>query len=202
MKFQLDNLDLSSDFWMALCLLQSTLLLHRQLLKESLEVADAGVKLFRKSVEMWQVKLEALISSESHEMAKGFDQAFAYLKPQMCLPLWLTWAQWSEDAGKQEETEGIYKRAIFRLSGADSVPVKEKYLNWAYRSGGYKKARDVFKSLQENRPFSVDFFRKMIQFEKEQVSVLSVHFSLGKWISTYSSMAALCCLRRSHHNTV
>ena len=109
MKFQLDNLDLSSDFWMALCLLQSTLLLHRQLLKESLEVADAGVKLFRKSVEMWQVKLEALISSESHEMAKGFDQAFAYLKPQMCLPLWLTWAQWSEDAGKQEETEGIYK---------------------------------------------------------------------------------------------
>lgn len=23
--------------------------------------------------------------------------------------LWLTWAQWSEDAGKQEETEGIYK---------------------------------------------------------------------------------------------
>ena len=57
-------------------------------------------------------------------------------------------------------------------------------------------------SLQENRPFSVDFFRKMIQFEKEQVSVLSVHFSLGKWISTYSSMAAFCCLRSSHHNTV
>lgn len=41
-EIQLDNLDLSSDSWMALCLLQSTLLLHRQLLKESLEVADAG----------------------------------------------------------------------------------------------------------------------------------------------------------------
>lgn len=40
-------------------------------------------------------------------------------------------------------------------------------------------------SLQENRPFSVNFFRKMIEFEKEQVSVLSVHFLLGKWISTY-----------------
>uniref|UniRef100_A0A8C0ADX4 UTP6 small subunit processome component n=1 Tax=Bos mutus grunniens TaxID=30521 RepID=A0A8C0ADX4_BOSMU len=149
---------------------KSKLLLHRQLLKESLEVADAGVKLFKKSVEMWQVKLEALITSESHEMSKGFEQAFEYLKPQICLPLWLTWAQWSEDAGKQEETEAIYKRAIFGLPGADSVPVKEMYLNWAYRSGGYKKARDVFKSLQENRPFSVDFFRKMIQFEKEQES--------------------------------
>ena len=28
----------------------------------------------------------------------------------------------------------------------------------------------MFKSLQENHPFSVDFFRKMIQFEKEQES--------------------------------
>ena len=119
---------------------------------------------------MWQVKLEALILSESQEMAKVFDQDFEYLKPQICLPLWLTWAQWSEDAGKQEDTEAIYKRAIFGLPGAGSVPVKEMYLDWAYRSGSYKKARDVFKSLQENHPFSVDFFRKMIQFEKEQES--------------------------------
>lgn len=35
-------------------------------------------------------------------------------------------------------------------------------------------------SLQESRPFSVDFFRKIIQFEKEQVSVLSMHFLSGK----------------------
>ena len=34
---------------------------------------------------------------------------FLFYGEQMCLPLWLTWAQWSEDAGKQEETEGIYK---------------------------------------------------------------------------------------------
>ena len=116
------------------------------------------------------MKLEALILSENQEMAKVFDQAFEYLKPQICLPLWLTWAQWSEDAGKQEDTEAIYKRAIFGLPGAGSVPVKEMYLDWVYRSGSYKKARDVFKSLQENHPFSVDFFRKMIQFEKEQES--------------------------------
>uniref|UniRef100_A0A8C6FGY8 UTP6 small subunit processome component n=1 Tax=Moschus moschiferus TaxID=68415 RepID=A0A8C6FGY8_MOSMO len=148
----------------------SKLLLHRQLLKESLQVADAGVKLFRKSVAMWQVKLEVLISSESQEMTRVFNQAFEYLKPQICLPLWLTWARWSEDAGKQEDTEMIHKRAIYGLPGAGSVPAKELYLDWAYRSGGYKKATDVFKSLQENRPFSVDFFRKMIQFEKEQES--------------------------------
>ncbi|XP_020741049.1 U3 small nucleolar RNA-associated protein 6 homolog [Odocoileus virginianus] len=148
----------------------SKLLLYRELFKESLEVADAGVELFRKSSEMWQVKLEAMISSESQEMTKVFNQAFEYLKPQICLPLWLTWAQCSEEIGKQEEAEMIYKRAVFRLSGDDSATMKEMYLAWAYRSGGYKKARDVFKSLQENRPFSVDFFRKMIEFEKEQES--------------------------------
>ena len=77
-------------------------------------MADAGVELFRKSVEMWQVKLEALISSESQEMTKVFNQAFEYLKHQICLPLWLTWTQWSEEAGKQEEAEMIYKRAVFK----------------------------------------------------------------------------------------
>ncbi|KAB0359177.1 hypothetical protein FD754_003333, partial [Muntiacus muntjak] len=148
----------------------SKLLLCRELLKESLEVANAGVKLFRNSEEMWQVKLEAMISLKSEEITKVFNQAFEYLKPQICLPLWFTWAQWSEEAGTQEEAEMIYKRAVFRLRGDDSAIMKEMYLAWAYRSGGYKKARDVFKSLQENRPFSVGFFRKMIEFEKEQES--------------------------------
>ena len=83
-KFQLDNVDVSSDSWMTLCFLQSKLLLYRQLFKKSLEVADAGVELFRKSGEMWQVKLEAMISSESQEMTKVFNQAFEYLKPQVC----------------------------------------------------------------------------------------------------------------------
>ncbi|XP_043759046.1 U3 small nucleolar RNA-associated protein 6 homolog isoform X2 [Cervus elaphus] len=149
---------------------KSKLLLYRELLKESLEVADAGVKLFRKSEEMWHVKLEAMISSKSQEISKVFNQAFEYLKPQICLPLWFIWAKWSEETGKQEEAEMIYKRAVFRLQGDDSATMKEMYLAWAYRSGGYKKARDVFKSLQENRPFSVNFFRKMIEFEKEQES--------------------------------
>lgn len=40
----------------------------------------------------------------------------------------------------------FYFRELSSVSQkTDSVPVKEKYHNWAYRSGGYKKARDVFK---------------------------------------------------------
>ncbi|XP_036125268.1 U3 small nucleolar RNA-associated protein 6 homolog [Molossus molossus] len=146
------------------------LLLHHDFLKEALQVVVAGIELFRDSVMMWQMKLQVLIKSKSPDIAKLFEEAFVSLKPQVCLPLWISWAEWSEGANSQEDTEAIYKKAILAVTGADSVTLKEKYLDWAYRSGGYKKARTVFKSLQESRPFSVNFFRKIIEFEKEQES--------------------------------
>lgn len=146
------------------------LLLQHAFLEEALQVAEAGVELFRDSVTMWQMKLQVLIHSKSPDVAGYFKEAFASLKPQVCLPLWISWAEWSEGAKSQEDTEAIYKKAVLAVTGADSVTLKEKYLDWAYRSGGCKKARAVFKSLQESRPFSVAFFRKVIQFEKEQES--------------------------------
>lgn len=146
------------------------LLLRQDFLKEALEVAVAGTELFRDSVTMWQMKLQVLIDSKSPDIARLFEEAFVHLKAQVCLPLWISWAEWSEGAKSQEDTEAIFKKALLAVKGADSVTLKDKYLDWAYRSGGYKKARAVFKSLQESRPFSVDFFRKIIQFEKEQES--------------------------------
>ncbi|XP_021031689.1 U3 small nucleolar RNA-associated protein 6 homolog [Mus caroli] len=144
------------------------LLLRQDLFKEALQVAEAGTELFKDSVAMWQTKLQVLIDSKSPDVEMRFEEAFAHLKPQVCLPLWISWAEWSESAKSQEDTEAIFKKAIIAVTGASSVTLKEKYLDWAYRSGGYKKARAVFKSLQESRPFSVEFFRKMMQFEKEQ----------------------------------
>ncbi|KAM5274383.1 U3 small nucleolar RNA-associated protein 6 homolog [Ctenodactylus gundi] len=146
------------------------LLLQRDFLKEALEVAEAGIALFRDSVTMWLMKLRVLIDSKNPDVATHFEEAFVHLKPQVCLPLWISWAEWSEGAQSQEDTEAIFKKAILAITGANSVTLKDKYLDWVYRNGGYKKARAVFKSLQESRPFSVDFFRKMIQFEKEQES--------------------------------
>uniref|UniRef100_A0A8C0SQ45 U3 small nucleolar RNA-associated protein 6 homolog n=1 Tax=Canis lupus familiaris TaxID=9615 RepID=A0A8C0SQ45_CANLF len=146
------------------------LLLHHDFLKEALEVAVAGTASFRDSVTMWQMKLQVLINSKSPDIAMCFEEAFVHLKAQDCLPLWISWAEWSEGTKREEDTEAIFKKALLAVKGADSVTLKNKYLDWAYRSGGYKKARAVFKSLQESRPFSVDFFRKIIQFEKEQES--------------------------------
>ncbi|XP_054989731.1 U3 small nucleolar RNA-associated protein 6 homolog [Sorex araneus] len=146
------------------------LLLTHDCMKEALEVAVAGTESLSHSATMWQMKLQVLIAAKSPDVALLFEEALGKLKPQDCLPLWISWAEWSEGAKSQEDTEAIFKKAILAVTGPNSVTLKVKYLDWAYRSGGYKKARSVFKSLQENRPFTVDFFRKMIQFEKEQES--------------------------------
>lgn len=146
------------------------LLLNHDCLKEALEVATAGTESLSLSATMWQMKLQVLMATKSPDVVLLFEEALGKLKPQDCLPLWISWAEWSEGAQSQEDTEAIFKRAILAVTGPKSVSLKVKYLDWAYRSGGYKKARTVFKSLQENRPFTVDFFRKMIQFEKEQES--------------------------------
>lgn len=146
------------------------LLLQRDFFTEALEVAETGTELFKDSVMMWQKKLQVLMKSKSPDIDRHFEEAFVHLKPQVCLPLWISWAEWSEGTESQEDTEAIFKKAILAVTGAGSVTLKDKYLDWAYQSGGYKKARAVFKSLQEIRPFSVEFFRKMIQFEKEQES--------------------------------
>ncbi|XP_069883353.1 U3 small nucleolar RNA-associated protein 6 homolog [Dipodomys merriami] len=150
------------------------LLLHQDC-RQALEVAEAGTELFKDSVTMWQLRLQVLIDSKSPDIAVAFEEAFVHLKPQVCLPLWILWAEWSEGSKSEEDTEAIFKKALVAVTGASSVTLKDKYLDWAYRSGGYKKARAVFKSLQESRPFSVDFFRKMMQFEKEQESCKMVN---------------------------
>uniref|UniRef100_M3YT10 UTP6 small subunit processome component n=1 Tax=Mustela putorius furo TaxID=9669 RepID=M3YT10_MUSPF len=146
------------------------LLLRQDFLKEALEVAVAGTELFRDSVTMWQMKLQVLIDSKSPDIARLFEEAFVHLKAQVCELVWFSLASKAVRTLKSEFKDLVFKKALLAVKGADSVTLKDKYLDWAYRSGGYKKARAVFKSLQESRPFSVDFFRKIIQFEKEQES--------------------------------
>uniref|UniRef100_A0A8C7MIZ7 UTP6 small subunit processome component n=1 Tax=Oncorhynchus kisutch TaxID=8019 RepID=A0A8C7MIZ7_ONCKI len=62
------------------------------------------------------------------------------------------------------------QRGLLSVVPAVSMEIKEKYLDWSYRAGGYKKARKTFTSLHESRPFSKAFFNRMIQMEKDQVS--------------------------------
>ena len=90
---------------------------------------------------MWQVKLQVLDKAKSPDVAMLFEEGFVCLKSQVSLPLWISWAEWSEGAKSQEDTEAIYKKALLAVKGADSVTLKDKYLDWAYQSGGYKKGQ-------------------------------------------------------------
>uniref|UniRef100_A0A8B9P0V8 UTP6 small subunit processome component n=1 Tax=Apteryx owenii TaxID=8824 RepID=A0A8B9P0V8_APTOW len=153
------------------------LLLESSLCEKALEVAEAATKHFSLSVEIWQMRLQVLIQLKSDAVTQCFEEALKHMKSKVCdtLPLWTLWVEWSEGTNSKEDTEALYQRSLRATAPAESVTMKEKYLDWAYRNGGYKKVKRVFTSLHENRPFSLDFFRKMIQIEKEQESCKMLH---------------------------
>ncbi|NXP13698.1 UTP6 protein, partial [Thinocorus orbignyianus] len=151
------------------------LLLESNLSEKAVEVAEAATKRFSLSVETWQVRLQVLIQLKSDDVTQCFEEAVKHVKSKGTLPLWTLWVEWSEGTKSKEDTEALYQRSLCAVTHAESVTMKEKYLDWTYRNGGYKKVRRVFNSLCENRPFSLDFFRKMIQIEKEQESCKMLH---------------------------
>uniref|UniRef100_A0A8C2UKD4 UTP6 small subunit processome component n=1 Tax=Coturnix japonica TaxID=93934 RepID=A0A8C2UKD4_COTJA len=146
------------------------LLLESSLSQKAAEVAEAAAKRFSLSVEMWQMRLQVLIQLKSDNVTQCFEEAFKHVKSKVCgtLPLWTLWVEWSEAVNSKDDTEALYQRSLHAVAPAESVTMKEKYLDWAYRNGGYKKARRVFTSLHESHPLSLDFFKKMIEIEKEQ----------------------------------
>ncbi|KFQ68686.1 U3 small nucleolar RNA-associated protein 6, partial [Phaethon lepturus] len=159
------------------------LLLESNLFEKVTEVAEAATKRFNLSVETWQMRLQVLIQLKSDDVTQCFEEAVKHLKSKGTLPLWTLWVEWSEGTSSKEDTEALYqvlRNLLFitvdpYMPYFESVTMKEKYLDWTYRSRGYKKAKRVFTSLCENRPFSLDFFRKMIQIEKEQESCKMLH---------------------------
>ncbi|XP_035414865.1 U3 small nucleolar RNA-associated protein 6 homolog [Cygnus atratus] len=151
------------------------LLLESNLSEKATEVAEAATKRFSLSAEMWQMRLQVLIQLKNDNVTQCFQEAFKHLKSKGTLPLWALWVEWSEGTNSKQDTEALYQRSLHATAPAESVTMKEKYLDWAYRNGGYKKVKRVFTSLHENRPLSLDFFRKMIQIEKEQESCKMLH---------------------------
>ncbi|NWV47650.1 UTP6 protein, partial [Daphoenositta chrysoptera] len=152
------------------------LLLDSNLSEKAVEVAEAATRHFSQSVETWQMRLHVLIQLKRDDVTQCFEEAIKHVKSKEgTLPLWTLWVEWSEGTNSKEDTEALYQRSLHATMPAESVTMKEMYLDWAYRNGGYKKAKRLFTSLCENRPFSLDFFRKMIQIEKEQESCKMLH---------------------------
>ncbi|XP_061585280.1 U3 small nucleolar RNA-associated protein 6 homolog [Cololabis saira] len=131
-------------------------------------VATAMVERHGGSVAAWSLSLQTLIQLESRELDRLFQEALTHVDPKESLPLWKLQLQWSTDNQSPEETEAVYKRGLMSAVPTVSMEMKESYLHWSFSTGGYKKARKTFTSLQENRPLSKAFFTTMIGIEKEQ----------------------------------
>lgn len=131
-------------------------------------VAMAATQRYSQSVTVWSLSLQALISLGHEDVSRLFQDALTHVKPKESLPLWQLLIQWSIANQSPEETEAAFKRGLLSAVAAVAMEMKESYLDWSFSTGGYKKARKTFISLQENRPLSRDFFTRMIQIEKEQ----------------------------------
>ncbi|MEE6507023.1 hypothetical protein FKM82_007951 [Ascaphus truei] len=134
----------------------------------ALDAAMEASKRFRDSVATWQTRIRVCIALKREDIRQVFQEAFKHVKAKDCLPLWILMVEWSEETDAQEATETLYQKGILVSVPGVSKVMKEKYLDWAHRTKGYKKARKVFTSLNENRPFSEAFFQQMIRIEKEQ----------------------------------
>uniref|UniRef100_A0A8C7WMW9 UTP6 small subunit processome component n=1 Tax=Oryzias sinensis TaxID=183150 RepID=A0A8C7WMW9_9TELE len=127
-------------------------------------VAMAATERYHKSVTTWSLSLQTLVQLGSGDPARLFQEALTHVNPKESLPLWQLQLQWSTANQTPEDTEAIFKSAVPTVA----MEMKDSYLNWSYTTGGYKKARKTFKSLQENRPLSKSFFTRMVEIEKEQ----------------------------------
>ncbi|XP_045903492.1 U3 small nucleolar RNA-associated protein 6 homolog [Micropterus dolomieu] len=134
-------------------------------------VAMAATQRYSQSVSVWSLSLQTLMQLGSErDVGRLFQDALTHVNPKESLPLWQLQVQWSVANQSLEETEAVFKRGLLSAVAAVAMEMKGSYLDWSYSTGGYKKARKTFTSLQENRPLSKAFFTRMIQIEKEQES--------------------------------
>ncbi|KAA8594967.1 hypothetical protein FQN60_012102 [Etheostoma spectabile] len=131
-------------------------------------VALAATQRYSQSVSVWSLSLRTLMQLESGDVGRLFQEALTHVNPKESLPLWQLQVQWSVANQSPEETEAVFKRGLLSAVAVVAMEMKERYLDWSYSTGGYKKARKTFTSLQENRPLSKAFFTRMIEIEKEQ----------------------------------
>uniref|UniRef100_A0A3P9HJV5 UTP6 small subunit processome component n=1 Tax=Oryzias latipes TaxID=8090 RepID=A0A3P9HJV5_ORYLA len=131
-------------------------------------VAMAATERYRQSVTTWSLSLQTLVQLGSGDPARLFQEALTHVNPKESLPLWQLQLQWSTANQTPEDTEAIFKRGLQSAVPTVAMEMKDSYLNWSYSTGGYKKARKTFKSLQENCPLSKSFFTRMVEIEKEQ----------------------------------
>uniref|UniRef100_A0A8C9T6P8 UTP6 small subunit processome component n=1 Tax=Scleropages formosus TaxID=113540 RepID=A0A8C9T6P8_SCLFO len=112
-------------------------------------VAVAATKRFSQSVETWSCSLQTLMELGSANVDELFQEALKHVNPKVTLmALWVLQLEWSASTQSPEETEAL---GLASTVPAVSMEVKKKYLDWSYTTGGYKKARQTFRSILQTK---------------------------------------------------
>uniref|UniRef100_A0A8C7CK87 UTP6 small subunit processome component n=1 Tax=Oncorhynchus kisutch TaxID=8019 RepID=A0A8C7CK87_ONCKI len=141
--------------------------------EQTAAVAMAATQRYRQSVDVWCLALQTMVHLGSGATGKLFQDALKHVNPKtnMCKHRHIslhTMSGWMRISCNSSFLL-CSQRGLLSVVPAVSMEIKEKYLDWSYRAGGYKKARKTFTSLHESRPFSKAFFTRMIQVEKNQL---------------------------------
>lgn len=131
-------------------------------------VAMAATQQFSQSVSMWRLSIQTLMQLGDESVCKLFQEALTKINPKESLPLWQLQVSWSVENQSAEDTEALFKSGVQSTVPAVAMEMKVCFLDWSFSTGGYKKARKTFTSLQEIRPLSKMFFIRMIEIEKSQ----------------------------------
>lgn len=129
-------------------------------------VAMAATQQFSQSVPMWSLSLQTLMQLGDENVGKLFQEALTKINPKESLSLWQLQVKWSVENQSAVESEALFKSGILSTVPSVAMEMKVCFLDWSYSTGGYKKARRTFMSLQEIRPLSKMFFIRMIEIEK------------------------------------
>uniref|UniRef100_A0A8C5EIR2 U3 small nucleolar RNA-associated protein 6 homolog n=1 Tax=Gouania willdenowi TaxID=441366 RepID=A0A8C5EIR2_GOUWI len=130
-------------------------------------VAMTATQRYSQSVSVWSLSLQTLMQLGSGDIGRLFQDALTHVNPKVHTHTSSVICVVNSYMSTLSTTVQLYRSLLSPVS-AVAMEMKEKYLDWSFSTGGYKKARKTFMSLQENRPLSKAFFTRMIGIEKKQ----------------------------------
>jgi U3 small nucleolar RNA-associated protein 6 len=133
-----------------------------------LEILEWSLAKYPLSADLWKLKLKSTIDLEKsdNEITDIFNRALKNIAEKESVELWSLMIKWA----RQVNTNDVLIEDLFRNGSLKSrievaVPLRVQYLDWAFTKNGKKKVREVYESLKQMPPFSLEFFMKFIELE-------------------------------------
>ncbi|KAF5273297.1 hypothetical protein FQR65_LT04719 [Abscondita terminalis] len=140
-----------------------------ELMKENaLEISEKGTKAHPESVDLWLVRFKLQIKEgDSSKVDQVFKLAIRSLK-ENGLPLWLSILRYHYLSSERDYIELIYRDGIKQPKEV-SDRLKALYIEWVCFEKGIGIARQIYKEIAMEKPYSKELHKMMAKLESLQV---------------------------------